>query len=363
MLFNQALRLLNRGLVFLCPLFIAFGLQAEPSLRIANDTLRFDTRSICPAKSTKSCFHEIDAIGLFSNDSAQDLIKTLSTLPKDGRPVRIHFSSLGGSLSGGLRVGQVLRDQDIWVQTGFKESVCYSACAYAFMGGLIRELGPQAKFGLHQFYSQSNDMTASKAQNISGLISTYLDVMGIDRQVLQIALSTQANSIKIIGRPQAQQLRIDNHGSPFSPWKLEASSKGTLATITTERQFNRPWLLTALVSRVNGEARLMMQLKNLQGNASWLSSLSAQYFVVMGDQSFPLKMLQPFKEAQTGIYQVWFELPPGVLAQWRDSKHLHWSFVIESSDPRIDMQRLKKITYMGLNQFPSGWQALSRSQQ
>ncbi|QWD80527.1 hypothetical protein ICV01_04265 [Polynucleobacter sp. MWH-Spelu-300-X4] len=170
-----ALVLLTAALATVAPIVTVAIADSDVNLHIANDeTLRYTITQTCPATANPSCVTQVKAIGLFSKYAGKEFQEFVKTLPHDDRPVAIHFSSLGGNLAGGLQVGQLLREYEFITQTGFDESVCYSACAYAFMGGTIRQLGPQEKLGLHQFYSQTNEINASKAQSISALISNYL---------------------------------------------------------------------------------------------------------------------------------------------------------------------------------------------
>ncbi|QWD80526.1 hypothetical protein ICV01_04260 [Polynucleobacter sp. MWH-Spelu-300-X4] len=209
--------------------------------------------------------------------------------------------------------------------------------------------------------------------------------MGIDQQVLKLALGTQPNKLVIVNKEQAKLLKIDNSDNPYNPWKLEATPQGVLAAMATERQPNRPWLVTALVSRLDGQVRLMMQLKNTQANAStaWLSSLNAQYQIRVANKNVPLKLVRNWQMVQPSITQAWFEMPPEVLNAWNQSsatasntansstnsnpnispQQLTWQFLINSTDTRLGTHQLKPKTSLGLMNFFASWQAVNRSRQ
>src|SRR5205085_443995 len=60
----------------------------------------------------------------------------------------VAFSSNGGSLAAGLRIGEAIR------RKGFSTFVpdgrhCASACAFAWLGGIERFLGTDARIGFH----------------------------------------------------------------------------------------------------------------------------------------------------------------------------------------------------------------------
>src|SRR6266550_6069101 len=68
----------------------------------------------------------------------------------------VAFSSDGGSLAAGLRIGEAIR------RKGFSTFVpdgrhCASACAFAWLGGVERFLGTDARIGFHASSNQSSD--------------------------------------------------------------------------------------------------------------------------------------------------------------------------------------------------------------
>ena len=60
----------------------------------------------------------------------------------------VHFHSPGGLLREGIAVGQVLRDASLATRVP-GNAVCVSACVWAFLGGVIRIVDADAKFGVH----------------------------------------------------------------------------------------------------------------------------------------------------------------------------------------------------------------------
>jgi hypothetical protein len=101
---------------------------------------------------------------------------------------KVYFNSPGGSLLGGLRLGQTIRDLGFDTEIGSQGdtyghnalSMCASACVYSFAGGVSRFFGVNAKLGVHQFYSGTGAVgSAEQGQIVSGVIVSYLDAMGI----------------------------------------------------------------------------------------------------------------------------------------------------------------------------------------
>ena len=68
----------------------------------------------------------------------------------------VAFSSDGGSLAAGLRIGEAIR------RKGFSTIVldgrrCASACAFAWLGGIERFLGTDARIGFHAASNPASD--------------------------------------------------------------------------------------------------------------------------------------------------------------------------------------------------------------
>src|SRR5260370_28074085 len=71
-------------------------------------------------------------------------------------PLRLFHCSHGGSLVTGLRIGEAIR------RKGFSTIVpdgrrCASACAFAWLGGIERSIGTDARLGFHAAYDAAPD--------------------------------------------------------------------------------------------------------------------------------------------------------------------------------------------------------------
>jgi hypothetical protein len=60
----------------------------------------------------------------------------------------IWFDSMGGNLEAGIRIGEAIRLYRIATRIR-PNSSCASACAFAFMGGIIRSIDPGGRIGIH----------------------------------------------------------------------------------------------------------------------------------------------------------------------------------------------------------------------
>jgi hypothetical protein len=91
--------------------------------------------------------------------------------------VTVSLDSPGGSLFGGMQLGREIRrlgfDADL-----LPDQTCASACALAFLGGVLRTLVGDAKYGVHQFSSSK----ASIGDGPTQVTEEPLSVLGADRR-------------------------------------------------------------------------------------------------------------------------------------------------------------------------------------
>jgi hypothetical protein len=202
-----------------------------------------------PCQGTASfCGPYILAQGEITSSSPsefENIVRKLNFQPS------VYFNSPGGSLGAGIMLGRVIRKfgLDTYVGGPYKEvknvrgytdtlverGLCLSACAYAFMGGRTRELADGGILGVHQFQTRDGDSGEGSAQLTVAILSAYLEEMGIDRALLDLASATKPAQIEVIPPRLAQALKLDNADPPKSEWQLKAGSNGDLILTTVQR--------------------------------------------------------------------------------------------------------------------------------
>ena len=154
----------------------------------------------------------------------------------------IVFNSNGGSLKGGLELGRVIRSRH------FRTSIlslgkaaatprCASACAYAFLGGVVRTKDPESMYGVHQFASDYLfDNALSDAQVVSAILSNYIRDMGVSTELLEFASVTPAEEISWISEADLHLLNvITKSGSRLNPtWVLTRGKRRTSSVVQVE---------------------------------------------------------------------------------------------------------------------------------
>lgn len=138
----------------------------------------------------------INALNYFTNDTYPGILLVEGVFePNDVEGVSIYIeevptihtvmlNSRGGNLFSSIEVGNLIRENGIATLVP-ENGICYSACTYAFMGGLARTIGEGASFAMHRpYFSEEMDGKYTDGYN-SGIITSvmvvsYLIEMGLD---------------------------------------------------------------------------------------------------------------------------------------------------------------------------------------
>ena len=118
---------------------------------------------------------------------------------------------------------------------------CYSACAYAFLGGIKRSANP-GDLGFHQFMQPATVQAAINAlaeaneqssdQEVMGLLVLYLKEMGIDPELVALASAAEPSTLYLPGKDEMTRLGVTNDAVSFSGWTIEAYGDGAIVTGT-----------------------------------------------------------------------------------------------------------------------------------
>ena len=123
---------------------------------------------------------------LVGNDDDQFVAKT-AALPS----AFVAFSSDGGSLVAGLRIGEAIR------RMGFSTIVpdgrhCASACAFAWLGGIERFIGTDARIGFHAAYNPASDRESGVG---NALVVPYLTKIGLPYEAVMYITQAAPNEM------------------------------------------------------------------------------------------------------------------------------------------------------------------------
>ena len=73
---------------------------------------------------------------------------------------------------------------------------CFSACGYAFLGGVKRKIQDGSVIGYHQVYPDPKveidaQTEAAMIKSVMGHVEKYLTRMGVDSEILELAAATK----------------------------------------------------------------------------------------------------------------------------------------------------------------------------
>lgn len=230
----------------------AFASETMAQQDFAGAALRFDVFRLCNGSSPR-CGDRILVSGELPDDAARQFLDYLDAAPRYS-PV-VCFDSIGGSVRGGISLGRVIRARalDTCVLRTYSTetlnhdsngnltneetvladgAICASACVFAFMGGVNREVAPGAMLGVHQFAGTYSEVLA---QITEAQIGSFVDEMGVSRALLDTASRTPPWDLYWLQPADLLAMGLDTTRGSTSPWTLEASNAGAVfatATVT-----------------------------------------------------------------------------------------------------------------------------------
>jgi hypothetical protein len=243
------------------PALIPAWLSAEPM------SLAFD----CHANASESCF--VIVTGTIEPDAGARLEAFLDEPEIGVEGFQLLLDSPGGSLPGGMALGRAIRARGWHAVVGRSDPAelenpvapgeCLSACAYAFLGGEGRRLGPGSRLGFHQFALPGGEalpdaVGLAGGQQVSGMVLAYLIEMGVDPRLFVLASATP--SAAMVYPSEAELLDYDVvTPRGYSAFLLEPYKNGVVAAsrrLDAPRIYDMAGQVTAFCRA--GEPRLLM---------------------------------------------------------------------------------------------------------
>lgn len=148
----------------------------------------------------------------------------------------IALSSSGGSVLGGMLLGEAIRDLKLHTnvfryhgastyrgEDGLAAPItfdknestdCASACVYAYLGGVQRHLYAGSRLGIHQFYFPDTERSgsANDAQVLSAAIVAHLSKMGVNPTLFSATALFGKDQMRYLTRHEAEDFNLINNG-------------------------------------------------------------------------------------------------------------------------------------------------------
>ena len=183
--------------------------------------------------------------GTIDKDAKEKLEHILSEIPS--KNIDIYFNSPGGNVQAGIKLGKFIREQGFSTFVGrpgeletftdnkgqklpFHRKIlpgtCFSACVFAFTGGVYRFSSAESKIGVHRFHATSG---ATKhdldiAQIVSAAIASHFSEMGVDHAVLTLASLTSKDEIYVLSKTEERTFNVVNDGKTPASWTIETAA-------------------------------------------------------------------------------------------------------------------------------------------
>jgi hypothetical protein len=192
------------------------------------------------------------AEGVFEADTAERF-RTFISMPVNqfsappGPDWTVRFNSPGGNLLSALSIGLMIRQHQWNTSVGPDEyynqpAGCYSACTYAFLGGISRRVAEGAPFGIHQFYDPAavsryakkvtTEQDIADMRAAQGALVSYVRSMGADPTFVELASQTQPlDKVHLLTSQDLASLGIDNSQVSAGGWNTETWSQGLTAHV------------------------------------------------------------------------------------------------------------------------------------
>jgi len=280
--------------------------------------MTFEKQERCISAAKPNCQPVILAVGQIDKQTSDQFKSVAKDFPQGTWVV---LSSPGGSVVNALRLGQQIREAGFNTTIGstdYSPPNCLSSCAYAFAGGISRHLPAGSKYGIHQFRGIDKALNEDESQKISATLGAYLDVMGVDRHLLDYAQVTTSDKVNVLTLAQAKLLRVDNTGqSPYPRWRLEASATGQLIAVNNPPPVNgKPTVVLALITQAstnkNINPKKIVLILFHKSDDELLFNQEIDHQILLNQKAYDLKQIDSWQRKTNG-YQANFSIDENTL--------------------------------------------------
>ena len=246
----------------------------EQSINLATtleSTAKIQVKRLCEGKN---CASYITFDGSINEISLKEFGKRASALPSG---TTVLLNSTGGDLSTGIRLGQLIRNLRLNTRVGqvlekdnvatLESGSCYSTCAFTFLGGVVRQVSEESKFGfypLHSIQKTTGKLDDKALKNALANIGQYFNQMGIDIQLLKMIIGLKEKELYIVNQANLKLLNVDNTASvTLNRWNVQALGNGKLIATVSEKNLLGKVIMTVGISKIDNRFICTVFLKPL----------------------------------------------------------------------------------------------------
>lgn len=198
---------------------------------LAADRIEFFARRTCNAQG-EHCRLVVSGKGSIDGQASDRFVAVAKRASEEtGQQVdTVVLESLGGDLRQALLLGAVFRAMGVNTEVA-PQTVCASACAYAFLGGRTRTLAPDSYLGVHRFAAAGNDPGSDVSQRMVSLLSDYIRGMGVSESLLQLASQAGPSSMARVSFAQARDWNVINLYREPSNWIIAIDNSALVMSL------------------------------------------------------------------------------------------------------------------------------------
>jgi hypothetical protein len=180
--------------------------------------------------------------GFIDNDAATRLAAVIER-ERIGTAT-VYFNSPGGKLVAAMAVGRLVRSNGFSTVVGVRTTdlrrpaagTCFSACPFAFAGGVRRSMLDGSQIGLHlAANSVPVPDEAAFQQKVWQDASTYLESMGVAVELLALMSQASHETIRPLTPQEAARLRLVNARPPQAAMSRTISSTAARCSAAPSR--------------------------------------------------------------------------------------------------------------------------------
>ena len=133
--------------------------------------------------------------------------RRFSNIAVQAKGAVVSFDSLGGSVPAAIQIGKAIRIEGFATVVS-EGNTCASACALAWLGGVVRYMGKSARVGFHVAYiNASGEKQVSSIGN--ALIGGYLNGLGYSESAIAYFTSASPEGVRWLTFTEASRLGIE----------------------------------------------------------------------------------------------------------------------------------------------------------
>lgn len=258
------------------------------------------------------CGSWIQANGDITENTPSDFLAYFEKHPY--APKIIRFDSPGGNLEAGLKLGTLIRKLGFSTRADF----CASACAYAFMGGVERQLAGRQKLGVHRFYTQKaienptdkqftgDDLDVVQKQ-MAALMIFALN-MDIDLRVIALSGESGPAEMRWLTNDEAIDLKMVFSPSTWKAWSIEGDDNNDSYVAASETQDGRRTMQISCTA--DGAHFALFDEDKAPVWFEQCNTQAAEHYVLGKYVPAAQTLIKPWGERGTVVI---FNLPPGSL--------------------------------------------------